>query len=566
MTTTTRFAFYGRVSTEDQQDPASSKQWQLSRANALIEPYGGKVVAEFFDIGQSRSLPWKRRPEANRLLEALRDPTRGFDAVVIGEPARAFYGAQFALTFPVLVHYGVELWVPEVGGKVDPGSDAHDLVMSLYGGMSKGERNRIKIRVRSAMAAQAQQEGRFLGGRPPYGYQLGDAGAHPNPGKAAIGQRLHRLEVDPFAAPIVARIFEEYLEGRGLYAIAEGLTREGVPSPSAHDPARNRHRDGRAWGKSAVRAILGNPRYTGRQVWNRQRRDEVLIDVEDVAAGNETKLRWNDRSCWIWSAEQTHETLVSSADFVRVQEQMAAGAHRPTSLKGHTTDHVYPLSGLVRCSACGRRMQVTRAHDTARYRCRFAAEYAIADKVDHPLTAYVREDAIVPRLDEWIAELFDEVNLDATCQALAMAGDPDDATEARAEAARRKIADCDQRLGRYRQALDAGADAAIVASWMAEVQGERLRAEAELGASVPGGKMTTEQIRSLVLRLRDIASVLATADPKMKAEVYLELGVQVEYDPRQHLVSITAGPCATERVGGGTFPHTTRGTIWDLAV
>ena len=158
----------------------------------IIEP-DGEIVAEFFDIGQSRSLPWKRRPEAARLLDTFRDPNRGFDAVVVGEPQRAFYGNQFGLTFPVFTHYGVELWVPEVGGPVDPGSEAHDMVMSLYGGMSKGERMRIKTRVRTAMAAQAAIEGRFLGGRPPYGYQLVDAGPHPNPAKAAIGQRLHRL-------------------------------------------------------------------------------------------------------------------------------------------------------------------------------------------------------------------------------------------------------------------------------------------------------------------------------------------------------------------------------------
>ena len=36
------------------------------------------------------------------------------------------------------------------------------------------------------------------------------------------------------------------------------------------------------------------PGYTGRQVWNRQCRDEVLIDVDDVALGHETKLRWNN--------------------------------------------------------------------------------------------------------------------------------------------------------------------------------------------------------------------------------------------------------------------------------
>ncbi len=62
----------------------------------------------------------------------------------------------------MFTHYGVELWVPEVGGKVDPGSDAHDLLMQLYGGMSKGERSRIKVRVKSAMEAQAKHEGRFL--------------------------------------------------------------------------------------------------------------------------------------------------------------------------------------------------------------------------------------------------------------------------------------------------------------------------------------------------------------------------------------------------------------------
>jgi hypothetical protein len=94
-----RFAFYGRVSTEDQQDPMSSRNWQLARSRQIIEP-DGEVVAEFFDIGQSRSLPWKRRPEAARLLETFRDPERGFDAVVIGEPRRAFYGNQFGLTFP----------------------------------------------------------------------------------------------------------------------------------------------------------------------------------------------------------------------------------------------------------------------------------------------------------------------------------------------------------------------------------------------------------------------------------------------------------------------------------
>ncbi|MCA2216366.1 recombinase family protein [Jidongwangia harbinensis] len=324
-----RFAFYGRVSTEDNQDPQASYNWQFTRARGLIEPAGHTIVADFFDIGTSRSLPWKRRPRATELLAALKDPRRGFDGVVIGEPQRAFYGNQFGLTFPIFEHYRVQLWVPEVGGAVDPGSDAHELVMALYGGMSKGERNRIKIRVRSAMAAQAAMEGRFLGGRPPYGYRLADAGPHPNPGKAADGKRLHRLEADPITAPVVQRIYREYLAGSGIYAIAEGLTRDGILSPSAADPARNSHRHIQAWGKSAIRVILTNPRYTGRQVWNKQRKAEILIDVDDVALGHETKMRWNPTREWVYSTTRAHEALVDDEAFEQVQTMIAAGAKRP---------------------------------------------------------------------------------------------------------------------------------------------------------------------------------------------------------------------------------------------
>ena len=58
------------------------------------------MIAEFFDVGQSRSLPWSRRPEAAKLLDTIGDPDRGFDAVVIGEPQRAFYGNQFRSHLP----------------------------------------------------------------------------------------------------------------------------------------------------------------------------------------------------------------------------------------------------------------------------------------------------------------------------------------------------------------------------------------------------------------------------------------------------------------------------------
>jgi site-specific DNA recombinase len=340
-----RFAFYGRVSTEDQRDPQASKGWQLSRARSLIAPACGEIVEEFFDIGTSHALPWKRRPEALRLLDALKNPLRGFQAVVVGEPQRAFYGNQFGMTFPVFVHYGVQLWVPEVGGAIDPGSDAHDLVMALYGGMSKGERNRIKIRVRSAMKAQTEIEGRFLGGRPSYGYRLADAGPHPNPAKAAQGTQLHRLEPDPITAPIVQRILSEYVAGRGMTTIARGLTNDGIACPSAYDRKRNPHRHNAVWETTAVRAILLNPRYTGRQVWNKQRTDRQVAERDAGRPDNEQLKRTLAECDAKLTAKPTRNVRMS-------EEQISAIVHGLGGLLGLLC-HADPSEKAEICSRLG---------------------------------------------------------------------------------------------------------------------------------------------------------------------------------------------------------------------
>jgi site-specific DNA recombinase len=181
-----RFAFYGRVSTEDWQDPVTSQARQLQQAMMLIAGVG-VIVAEFFDTGESRTLPWARRPQAAALVAQLADPGRGWDAIVIGEYERAFYGNQYASMAPLFEHYGVTLWMPEVGGRVDWHAEDHEQTMVALGLSSKREITRTRVRVRTAMAAQTLEQGRYLGGRPPYGYRLADAGPHPNKAHAAWG-------------------------------------------------------------------------------------------------------------------------------------------------------------------------------------------------------------------------------------------------------------------------------------------------------------------------------------------------------------------------------------------
>jgi site-specific DNA recombinase len=172
-----RFVFYGRVSTEDWQDPVTSRARQREEAETLVRGHG-VIVDEFFDVGESRTVAWARRPQAAALVAQLTDPGRGWDAIVIGEYERAFYGSQYAAMAPLFEHYGTQLWMPETGGQVDYQSEHDEKTMTVLGLSSKREITRTSIRVRIAMAAQTREQGRYLGGRPPYGYRLADAGPH----------------------------------------------------------------------------------------------------------------------------------------------------------------------------------------------------------------------------------------------------------------------------------------------------------------------------------------------------------------------------------------------------
>ena len=104
-----RFAFYGRVSTEDWQDPVTSRARQREQAEALVRGHG-RIVAEFFDEGESRTVAWGRRPQAAALVAQLggpgsglgRDRGRGVRAGVLRQPVRHDGAVARALRCPAV--------------------------------------------------------------------------------------------------------------------------------------------------------------------------------------------------------------------------------------------------------------------------------------------------------------------------------------------------------------------------------------------------------------------------------------------------------------------------------
>ncbi|MEV0271513.1 recombinase family protein [Hamadaea sp. NPDC050747] len=390
------FAFYGRDSTEDFQDRLSSSRWQRDFAQELIDGRGA-ITAEFFDVGVSRRTPWHLRPQAGLLLAVLAQPDRGFDAIVVGEFERAFYAGQYEQLAPLFAAHRVQLWLPELDGPVQPANELHMSLLALLGVHSRREVQRAQFRAKAAMRAQVEAQGRHLGGRPPYGYALVEAGPHPNTAHARWGRQLLRLEPDPVTAPVVRWIFDQRLAGYSISSITRELNEHGVPCPSAVDPERNPHRVGTAWRPTTVAAILANPRYTGRQVWNRQHH-EYTDPVADDILGQSQIRRWNALQDCVVSADSAHPAIVSEEEFIAAQGVYA----KPDQSR---PERVYLLTGLIFCQDCGRRLEAHWTHGRAGYRCRHGHTATRQRGDAGPRTVYAREEQLLLLLAEQVPEL-----------------------------------------------------------------------------------------------------------------------------------------------------------------
>jgi len=284
--------------------------------------------------------------------------------VVIGEYERAFCGSQYASMAPLLEHYAIGLWRPEVGGRPagTPGITGRRWWRRACrpGGRSPGPGSGCGPRWRRRRGSRA---GTWAAARRT-GTGSPMPGPHPNKAHAARGRRAHRLEPDPVTAPVVSWMFAQRLAGHSAARITRALDDAGVPCPPAADPGRNPHRTGTRWTLQTVAAILANPRYTGRQVWNRQPSAAVLADPANTTLGHKQVQRWNLPQGWVISKHPAHAALVSEAGFIAAQDTAVARGPAGPAVRR------YLLAGLIACGRCGRRLESCWSYGRPAYRCR----------------------------------------------------------------------------------------------------------------------------------------------------------------------------------------------------
>lgn len=188
--------------------------------------------------------------------------------------------------------------------------------------------------IRSVFKAK-MKAGQFLGSSCPYGYRK-DPKDH------------NHLLIDEYAASIVRRIFDLYLEGYGKGKIAAMLSAEGVLIPTRYKQevlgvSYSNSRllpQTQAWSYQTIHTILGNPVYTGTLVQNKYNK---------LSYKDKRKVKMPKES-WI-IAENTHEPIIDKHTFALVQE-----------LSGQRTKAVHTVpnglfSGKLFCADCKKSME-----------------------------------------------------------------------------------------------------------------------------------------------------------------------------------------------------------------
>jgi DNA invertase Pin-like site-specific DNA recombinase len=162
---------YTRVSTVQQTD-GESLDVQRRQIAGYAQMHGLTVARTFTERGVSGSRPLADRPEGAKLLAGL----QAGDIIITAKLDRMFRSALDALAvLSDLQRRGVALHMIDLGGDTT-GNGVSKLVFTILSAVAEAERDRTRERIAEVKRDQ-KTRGRYLGGKTPFGHEVGPDGA-----------------------------------------------------------------------------------------------------------------------------------------------------------------------------------------------------------------------------------------------------------------------------------------------------------------------------------------------------------------------------------------------------
>lgn len=338
--------------------------------------YIEKAVSAFKNTVQEREV----------LLQILEDArARKFDILLTFMSDRIGRLEEYSMYIATLNKLGIEVWTIKEG-LLSTEEDTDRLTLFIKFWSNERESRKTGQRVKAAQSEMIKQ-GKHIGGKAPYGYELVYSGEISNHGRA-----LKKLKIVESEAIIVREIFRlSAEENLGSFAIAKELNRRGIPSIN-----------GGEWKSTTISDRLKNPIYMGYLTYNRRTHKDTY--------------KKNPKEEWIFSENPLPELqIVSESTWYKSQSNREKRKSAIASVKedyGITSTGKLPLMGIAYCASCGTRLTNGSRYDTwikkdgtkvkkvcGRYKCTQKANGSLAC-----------EGSALYRADEIEPIIFAEVN------------------------------------------------------------------------------------------------------------------------------------------------------------
>ena len=303
-----RVAAYARVST-DSTDQANSFLAQIEHYQRLIAANENWTIIDVYaDRGISGTSAAKR-PDFQRMLTDCRQGR--IDKILVKSISR------FARNTKECLEIVRELKVIGVGvcfeeQNIDTAKVSGELLTSVFAALAQKESESISQNMRWSYQAR-MKSGRFLPSSTAFGYCI----------------ESKEIVVDEEKAPIIQRIFRDYLAGYGMYDIVKRLNADGVPSFEKKE-----------WKVTTISYILSNERYIGDSLWQKKYATETLPAIMVRNHGERQQ----------YYATGTQKPIIDKETFRAVQERRKAQEER---FYKKSCKQQHPLQAKIYCADCG---------------------------------------------------------------------------------------------------------------------------------------------------------------------------------------------------------------------
>lgn len=533
-----RTACYARFSSDLQRETSLEDQIRSCREYADRFDWTWQHEQVYRDAAVSGA-SIEGRPGLEALLTAAAARPLAFDVLLVDDSSRVARDLADALRVLQRLRFaGVR--VIYISQNIDSTSEQAETLVAVHGLVDGLYLREMAQKIRRGLRGQ-HTRGFATGGRT-YGYR---SVVVPDRTRkdAPLG---YRLEIEPAEADTVRQIYTWFADGLSAPGIIDKLTAADIPGPSGHP-----------WRIGAVRHLLANQRYLGRQIWG-QRRFERQPGTRKKVPRQVPASEWS-------IAERPDLRIVSDELWRRVQARrndlistLARQRQPGRNLLRGGNARIYAaplLSGFAKCGVCGKSVTIVGNHTVKGVRYRY---YGCAHSIKNGLAACpnrvmarceVAERAILAGLQaelmrpETVAYVVERVS--AALQAYA------DQRPKQRDALVRQRDQVQQKIGNLLVAIESGMTSTNLLAALKHREAEAARLEAEIAAlDGPTDDRLAVMPTWVAQQLSDVADLLADVPERVKAE-FARLDVRFTlfpvYDdgPRPYL----------RAVGEGHFEH-----------